>query len=119
MNNIFQFKSWQVGGTCGMLEWDGFCQPAREEECQYTFSGPGIFHWLEGTVEQSHTTHTVRLEVPQDSAMWEAFADCIAGIRAGKPPNPFWPRLSCLTSKLVCAVLESAENECKLVHFRY
>ena len=60
----------------------------------------------------------VKLDVPQNSAMWEAFADCIAGIKAGKPPEPFWSHIACLTNKLVCCVLQSAEQGCIPVHFK-
>ena len=60
----------------------------------------------------------VKLEVGQDSLMWETFAACIAACKAGQPPNPFWPRISALTNKLVCAVLESAEKGCVPVQVR-
>ena len=50
--------------------------------------------------------------------MWENFAQCIYDIQAGKPPNMHWAKVSSLTNKVVLALQESAENDCKPVHFK-
>ena len=60
----------------------------------------------------------VYLDRPQETLMWEDFAECIYNIQAGKPPDEYWPRISALTNKVVVAVQESADNDCKLINFK-
>ena len=47
--------------------------------------------------------------------MWEDFAECIYGIQDGKPPDEYWPKISAMTNKVVVAIQESAENDCKVI----
>jgi hypothetical protein len=50
----------------------------------------------------------VMLERPQETLMWEAFAECVYGIRAGKPPVRKWLDESALTQKVLSAIYQSA-----------
>ena len=50
--------------------------------------------------------------------MWENFAQCVYDIQAGKPPNTHWAKVSSLTNKVVVALQESAESDCKPIHFK-
>lgn len=59
----------------------------------------------------------VNLERPQETYMWEDFAECVYAIQDGKQPNSHWPAISELTSKCVLVVEESINNGCKAVNF--
>ena len=60
----------------------------------------------------------VYTERPQETYMWENFAQCIYDIQAGKPPNTHWSKVSSMTNKVVVALQESAENDCKPIQFQ-
>lgn len=53
------------------------------------------------------------LDRPQETHMWERFADCIDEIRAGGKPDSSWPEQSALCNKLCIAVERSAQNKCQ------
>ncbi len=54
-------------------------------------------------------------ERPQDTLMWEAFAECVRRVRAGGEPDATWPQQSLLTQRVLCAVADSAANGCGIV----
>ena len=60
----------------------------------------------------------VPLDRPQETFMWEDFAECVYDIRAGKPPDESWARISILTNKVVVAVQESADNGCRPIQLK-
>ena len=55
---------------------------------------------------------------PQETYMFETFAQCIYDIQAGKAPNTHWAKVSAMTNKVVIALQESADNDCKPVRFQ-
>lgn len=57
----------------------------------------------------------VPLAKPQESFMWEKFAECVRKIRAGGVPEKSWFDEAALCNKLCIAVEESAQEGGKLI----
>lgn len=61
----------------------------------------------------------VLLDRPQETFMWEHFAEYIYCIRDGARPNKHWPAKAALTNKVVVAVERSAQNGCELINLKF
>jgi hypothetical protein len=57
----------------------------------------------------------VHLDRPQETLMWEAFAQCVRSVKAGGSPEEHWPKITEVTQRVMLAVEESARNDCKPV----
>lgn len=57
----------------------------------------------------------VHFPKPQEVSMLETFADCVQAIKDGGKADSLWPSVAVLTQKVLCAVLESAQQGCKEV----
>lgn len=55
----------------------------------------------------------VVLDRPQETFMWEHFAECVYGIQSGAPPDRSWPQQSAMCNKLCVAIEQSAQNGCQ------
>ncbi|KAK9799762.1 hypothetical protein WJX73_001588 [Symbiochloris irregularis] len=64
----------QVCGTEGVLEWNDYGIPHREDKAEYTVKNAGMFIDLYTKVGQDIETKQVNLEQPQEVHMWENFA---------------------------------------------
>ncbi|KAK9809491.1 hypothetical protein WJX73_004296 [Symbiochloris irregularis] len=107
-----------VGGSESFIQWTDFCIPTKEDSCEFSVVGPGGLSDLDTRINQDNEVKKVYLDRPQETRMWEDFAECIYAIQDGKKPDDHWPSISELTSKCVLAVAESIENGCKVVEFK-
>lgn len=57
----------------------------------------------------------VKLDRPQETYMWERFAEYIYGVQSGKKPETAWLEQSAMCNKLCIAVERSAQEDGKLI----
>lgn len=60
----------------------------------------------------------VSLDRPQETHMWEAFAEAVYEVREGGKPDGEWARQASICNKLCIAVEESAQQNCKPIHVK-
>lgn len=51
--------------------------------------------------------------------MWETFASLVQRCLAGGQPDPFWPRATELTQRVLFAVEQSAREGCRTVELSW
>lgn len=55
----------------------------------------------------------------QEAHMWETFAGLVQRCQAGGQPDPFWPRATELTQRVLFAVDQSARDGCRTVELSW
>ncbi|GAB4819461.1 hypothetical protein N2152v2_006507 [Parachlorella kessleri] len=105
----------EVAGTTGTIRLDDFVIPREERKCGFTVTGNHGLREMDTYDGTEREEKIIFLERPQECYLWETFAACAEGIKAGSVADEWWPTIAALTQKVCCAVLESARNGCKEV----
>jgi predicted dehydrogenase len=99
----------EIAGTMGTIQLDDFVIPNDEYEHSFVATVTRSIGNLKTVDERSAIT--IEAEAQQEVKMWEMFADmCI-----GEGEDNIWPNVAALTQKVVCAVVDSANNNYSLV----
>ncbi|KAK9815377.1 hypothetical protein WJX72_002475 [[Myrmecia] bisecta] len=105
----------EVGGTRGLLQLDDFVIPHSEDKASFmTSHGTGLAD-LDTRVVGQQQDVTVVLPRPQETLMWEAFADCVRTVKAGGKPNQHWVDIAAQTQEVLCAIADSVATSGKTI----
>lgn len=108
----------EIGGSLGTITLNDFIIPRDEEKAEFIVTKNHGFGYMDTVDATEYDRVDVRNNVPQETKLFEEFAHCICAIRDGHGPNSHWTRISHLTQKVVCAILESAEHDCQTIHLQ-
>lgn len=108
-----------VSGTLGTVQLHDFVVPRHELRCAFTVTGDHRLREHETYDDTRRDEVTVHLDMPQEAHMWETFAGLVQRCQAGGQPDPFWPRATELTQRVLFAVDQSARDGCRTVELSW
>lgn len=104
-----------VGGTLGTIRLDDFVVPRNETKSSFIVTSAHCLKFEETYDATQQDEVVVTLPKPQEALMWETFCGLVERVKAGGEPDPFWPRATELTQRILFAVERSALEGCREV----
>jgi predicted dehydrogenase len=109
----------EVAGTQGTVRLDDFVVPYQEDKNAFLVTQRHGFGKMDTCVLTETEEHICNMEVPQETCMWETFADCVRSVQQGGKPVQYWSDIAVITQKVVCAIEQSAADGCKTVVLKW
>jgi predicted dehydrogenase len=107
----------ELFGTEGTLRVDDFVISAAEASADYSLTSQHAFAEYDTRDVTRREAAAVAAPVPQEAAMWVAFAAAARAASAGALEAQ-WAARAAQTQRVLFAVLESARDGCRLVEFK-